>query len=83
MVMEKAVSCGLAGNEISKRITGSSDVSPGRTAVATGAGAALGLVAAEVATVGLAAVGTVAAAPIAVPLALVSAGIAGIASLFR
>jgi hypothetical protein len=81
MTIEKVVTLGLVGNELSKRITGSDEVSTGRTAVAVGAGAAAGAAAGAVAggamivTVGV-------AAPITVPLALGSAVVAGIASLF-
>jgi hypothetical protein len=78
MTIEKAVTLGLAGNELSKRITGSDEVSIGRTAVAIGAGATVGAFAsgAVIVTVGMV------AAPITVPLALGSAVVAGIASLF-
>lgn len=71
MSIPKAVSVGLAGNELSKVITGTCDVSAGRTAVATGSGA----------LIGGAAVG-IAAAPITVPLAVAGGAIAFIASLF-
>jgi hypothetical protein len=81
MSIDKAVGIGLAGNALSKKITGTDEVSVGRTAVATGSGAVLGAAAAGVVTVGAAAVG-VAAAPITVPLAVGSAIVAGIASLF-
>ena len=81
MSIPQAVTVGLAGNEISKKITGTDEVSAGRTAVATGSGAALGAVAAGAVTVGAAAVG-IAAAPVTVPLAVAGAVVAGIASLF-
>lgn len=81
MTIQKAVTLGLAGNEISKKITGSSDSSVGRTAVAVGTGAALGAGAAGAVTVGAAAVGIV-AAPAVVPLAIATAVVSGIASLF-
>lgn len=81
MSIPQAVTLGLAGNELSKKITGSSKASLGRTAVAVGSGAALGAGAAGVVIVGAAAVGVV-AAPVTVPLAVASAVIAGIASLF-
>lgn len=42
MSLNKAVSCGLVGNELSKQITGSNDSSVSRTAVAIGSGAAAG-----------------------------------------
>lgn len=81
MTIERAVGLGLAGNELSKKITGTDEVSAGRTAVATGSGAALGAVAAGTITVGAAALG-LASAPITVPLAVVGGLVAGVASLF-
>lgn len=81
MSFERAVGLGFAGNELSKKITGTDEVSAGRTAVATGTGAALGAVAAGTITVGAAALG-VASAPITVPLAVVGGLVAGVASLF-
>ncbi len=42
MRLKEAVSFGLAGEKLSRAITGTSEVSPARSAVATGAGAALG-----------------------------------------
>jgi hypothetical protein len=77
----QAVNVGLAGNEISKRISGTNEVSAGRTAVAVGSGAALGAVTAGTMTVGAVALG-LASAPIAVPLAIAGGVISGIASLF-
>ena len=53
MSIEKTLAIGLAGNEISKKITGTSQVSAGRTAEAAGSGAAT----AGVLTVSAAAVG--------------------------
>jgi hypothetical protein len=81
MTIEKMVGIGVAGNELSKTITGTDEVSIGRTAVAAGSGAAIGAVAAGTLTVGAAVVG-VAAAPVTIPLAVGGAIIAGIASLF-
>jgi len=81
MSVKEAVTIGLAGNEISKEITGTDAVSAGRTTVAAGAGAALGGAAGGAIAVGAAALG-VAAAPVAVPLAVAGAICAGIASLF-
>lgn len=72
MSIEKAVGLGMVGNQISKTITGTSEVSAGRSAIATGAGAALGTVAA-----GTLVVAGVMAAPVTVPLAVAS----GIVSL--
>lgn len=86
MSIPQAVGLGLAGNKLSKTITGSTDVSLGRTAVAVGSGAALGATAAGTLAVGATAVGatalSVAAAPVVIPLAVGSAIVAGIASLF-
>ncbi|MEG3755221.1 hypothetical protein [Psychromonas arctica] len=81
MSINKAVSIGLAGNELSKTITGSNEVSAGRTAVATGSGAMLGGVAGGGIAIGATAFG-VAASPIVVPLAVGGAICAGVASLF-
>jgi hypothetical protein len=78
MSIDKAINIGNAGNEMSKKITGTSEVSAGRTVVAAGSGAALGGIAAGTVAV----VGGVAAAPIAIPLAAVGAVAAGIFSLF-
>ena len=77
MVLDKAITLGVAGNEISKQITGSSETSLGRTAVATTAGGVLG----GVATGALVITG-VAAAPVTVPLVVATAAVAGIMSLF-
>jgi hypothetical protein len=78
MSVEKAIGLGLTGNEISKEITGTSEVSAGRTIVATGAGAALGAAASGALVV----TGLAAAAPVVVPLAVASATVSFIASLF-
>lgn len=77
MSVEKAVSLGIAGNEISKKITGSSEVSAGRSAVATTAGAALGASAA-----GALVVTGMVSAPLTVPLAVAAGTVSLIASLF-
>jgi hypothetical protein len=81
MTIPQAIGIGIAGNEASKKLTGTDNVSVGRSTVAVGAGAAMGAVAAGTITVGAAALG-VAAAPIAIPLAIASGICAGIASLF-
>lgn len=81
MTIHKAIAIGLTANEVSKKITGSDESSAARTAVATGTGALMGMAAAGTITVGAAALG-VSTAPVTVPLALFSAGVAGIASLF-
>ena len=78
MTIEKALAIGLSGNEVSKELTGTSEVSVGRTVVAAGSGAVIGTLASGAATVGLG----VAAAPVAVPLAIAGGVVAGIASLF-
>ena len=81
MGIDKALQAGLAGNEISKKITGTSEVSAGRTAVATGAGATCGAVTAGAVTIGATTLG-IASAPVMVPLAVGGAIVGGIASLF-
>jgi hypothetical protein len=78
MTTQKVITCGLAGNEISKSIVGSSDVTVSRTAIATSSGAILGVCASSAATVALG----VASAPVSVPLVVASGLVAGIASLF-
>ena len=78
MAIEKALSLGLAGNEISKKFTGTDEVSVGRSAIATTAGAALGASAAGT----LAVAGFAAAAPITVPLAVFAGACSFIASRF-
>lgn len=80
MSVQNALLTGMAGNEISKKITGTSEVSAGRTVVAVGAGAVTGAVASGTLVVGAAIVGFT--APITVPLTVGSAVVAGIASLF-
>ena len=81
MSIPQAIGLGVTGNELSKKITGTSDVSPARTAVATGTGVALGAAAAGSLVVVGGVVG-IAAAPIAIPLAVASGAISFIASLF-
>jgi len=77
MSVNNAVTCGLAGNEISKKITGTSEVSAGRTVVAVGAGGATAAL-----TTGAVVVTGVVSAPVVVPIVAASAFIAGVASLF-
>lgn len=77
MTIQKAFALGLTGNELSKKIVGSDEVSVGRTMVATGTGAICGA-----ATAGAIVVAGLATAPITVSLATGSAIVAGIASLF-
>lgn len=78
MNIKNAATLGLTGNEISKTVTGSSEVSPSRTAIATTSGAILGVCASGAATITLGAI----SAPVTVPLAVASGLIAGVASLF-
>ena len=79
MTIAQAVTAGLAGEKLSRTITGTDEVSAGRTAVATGSGVLLGGVATGAAAVGLG----VAAAPVVIPVAVVSGVIAGIRSLWE
>lgn len=81
MSIDKAVAAGLAGNTLSKVITGTDEVCVSRSAVATGSGAVIGGVAAGAITVGTAAIGVV-SAPIIVPLAVGGAIVGFLASLF-
>ena len=79
MTIAQAVTAGLAGEKLSRTLTGTDEVSAGRTAVATGSGALLGGVATGAVAVGLG----VAAAPVVIPVAVVSGVIAGIRSLWE
>ena len=79
MTIAQAVTAGLAGEKLSRTLTGTDEVSAGRTAVATGSGALLGGVATGAVAVGLG----VAAAPVVIPVAVVSGLIAGIRSLWE
>ena len=79
MTIAQAVTAGLAGEKLSRTITGTDEVSAGRTAVATGSGALLGGVATGAVAVGLG----VAAAPVVIPVAVVSGLIAGIRSFWE
>ena len=78
MSLDKAVSCGLVGNELSKQITGSNDSSVSRTAVAISSGAAAGALTSGAIVIGAGA----ASAPVTIPLAVAAGVVAGIASLF-
>ena len=86
MTIAQAVTAGLAGEKLSRTITGTSEVSAGRSAVATGSGALLGGVATGAVAVGASAVGltalAAAAAPAALTVAVVSGIVAGIRSLW-
>lgn len=79
MTIFQAVNAGLAGEKLSRTLTGTDEVSAGRTAVATGSGALLGGVATGAVAVGLG----VAAAPVVIPVAVVSGLIAGIRSFWE
>jgi hypothetical protein len=81
MSIEKAVGAGILGNELSKKITGTSEVSAGRSFVAAGAGAATGAVAGGTVAVAAAALGA-ASAPITVPIVVGSALVSLVASFW-
>ena len=81
MTIDKALLAGKAGNDISKQITGTNEVSVGRTTVAVGAGAVTGGVVGGAITVAAAAAG-IASAPVTIPFAVASAVFAGVYSLF-
>ena len=86
MSFEKAIPLGLAGEKLSRTITGTDEVCIGRSVVATGCGAALGAGAAGIVTVGASAAGlsalAAATAPVTVPLAVATGAVALIRSLF-
>ena len=81
MSLISAIRAGLAGNDLSKRITASDAVSAGRTVVATASGAVYGGLAGGAIASGAVALG-VASAPVTVPLAAASALFGFAASLF-
>ena len=85
-MIDKALPAGLAGEKLSRTITGTSEVSAGRSAIATGSGAGLGYLVASGAAIGLEAVGLTAAAtvaaPVIAPVALLAGGIELVRSLF-
>ncbi|MCB1975236.1 MAG: hypothetical protein KDE65_12495 [Burkholderiaceae bacterium] len=86
MTIFQAVTAGLAGEKLSRTITGTSEVSAGRSAVATGSGALMGGVAASTVTVAASTVGftalAAATAPVTVPLAVAAGAVALIRSLW-
>ena len=86
MTIVQAVTAGLAGEKLSRTITGTGEVSAGRSAVATGAGGLLGGAAAGAVAVGASAVGltalAAAAAPVVIPVAVFSGIVAGIRSFW-
>ncbi len=86
MTIHKAITPGLAGEKLSRVLTGTSEVSVGRSTIATGAGAVLGGVATGAVAAGATAVGftalAAAAAPVVVPVAVVSGAVALIRSLW-
>jgi hypothetical protein len=85
-MIDKALPAGLAGEKLSRTMTGTNEVSVGRSAIATGTGAGLGYLAASGAAIGLEAVGLSAvaavAAPVVMPVVLLAGGVALVRSLF-
>lgn len=85
-IVQAAVTAGLAGEKLSRTITGTSEVSAGRSAVAAGSGALLGGVATGAVTLGASAVGlsslVAVAAPVVIPVTLASAVVACIRSFW-
>lgn len=81
MTIKQGLSAGIIGNEASKKITGTDEVSAGRTAVAIGAGSLTGAAMAGAVTTTAVALG-VASAPVTIPLVVLGGVVAGIASRF-
>ena len=77
MTIPQAISIGVAGDELGKKIAGD-QVSVGRTVTSTAIGAGLGAAAAG----SLAVAGVAAAAPIVVPLAIAAGAVSFVKSLF-
>lgn len=86
MSLPQAIALGISGDKLSRTITGTDKVSAGRSAVATGAGAALGAASTGALVVGASSLGATAvaaaAAPLVVPMAVAAGAISLIASLF-
>lgn len=86
MSIQNAVIAGLAGEKLSRTITGTNQVSTGRSVIATGSGAFLGGVAGGAISVAASAAGlttlATAASPIVVPIAVVSGAVGLIRSLW-
>ncbi|PAT36468.1 hypothetical protein [Vandammella animalimorsus] len=86
MAIEKAVFIGLAGEKLSRTITGTKEVSAGRSVVAAGSGALLGATATGSVVVAASAIGAgalaTAAAPVVVPVAAVAGAVSFIRSLW-
>ncbi|GHU08275.1 hypothetical protein AGMMS50225_06600 [Betaproteobacteria bacterium] len=66
-MLDKTIPAGLAGELLSRKITGSSKVTPGRSAVAIASGTALGYAVATGTTVGLETIDLSALATVAAP----------------
>lgn len=82
----QAINAGLQGEKLSRTITGTDEVSAGRSAVAAASGAALGAASVGAVAVGATALGATAlataAAPVLVPVAVVSGVVGFIRSWF-
>ncbi|MFN3713611.1 MAG: hypothetical protein ACK4SX_08130 [Alcanivoracaceae bacterium] len=87
MTIHKAIAAGIAGDQLSRSIARTDEVSAGRSAIAVGSGALLGGAATGALAVGAGAVGASAlaavAAPVILPMAVVSGGIALLCSLWE
>ena len=86
MTIIRALNAGMKGEKLSRTITGTSEVSADRSAIAVGSGAVLGGVTASAVTSGATAAGmtllATATAPVVIPTAIASGVIAGILSLW-
>lgn len=86
-MFDKAIPAGIAGDKLSRIITRTEEVSFGRSAIAVGAGGMLGASATGAVAIGAGTLGATALAavlaPSVIPVALASAAIAGVCSLFE
>lgn len=86
-MIDKALPAGLLGEKLSRTITGTNEVSSGRSAIAAGTGAGLGYLTATGTVIGLEAVGlagaATVAAPVVIPIVILAGGIALLRSLFE
>lgn len=83
MSIQQSIYAGLAGEKLSRTITGTNDVSAGRSVVATGSGALVGGLTTGAVAIGASAVGVSALATVAAPLVIPVALAAGAVSFIR
>lgn len=83
MSLHKAIAAGLAGEKLSRNLTGTDEVSAGRSLLATGASVVLGATASGAVVMGASTVGASALAAVAAPVVVPTALVAGAVGLIR